>query len=155
MLAAPADLLVTRGLPAHIRSDDGPEFSAAAVQEWLGRIGVKTLYIAPGSPRENGYNESFNGSLRDELLDGESFYTLAEAKVLFEAWRRQYDTVRPHSSFDYRPPAPETGRSPLPPFGSASLHLQLAMAQEKTMHQQSTRTIRRGPFNFLRGTICE
>ena len=123
-----------RGPPAHIRSDNGPEFIATAVQEWLARIGVKTLYIAPGSPWENGYNESFNGSLRDELLNGEIFYSLAEAKVLIEAWRGHYNTVRPHSSLGYRPPAPETVRSPLPPSGSASLHLQPAMAQEATIH---------------------
>ncbi|NTZ43178.1 IS3 family transposase [Altererythrobacter sp. SALINAS58] len=134
VLTALADLFVSRGPPAHIRSDNGPEFIASAVQEWLARIGVKTLYIAPGSPWENGYNESFNGSLRDELLNGEIFYSLTEAKVLIEAWRRHYNTVRPHSSLGYRPPAPETVRSPLPPSGSASLHLQPAMAQEATMH---------------------
>ncbi len=112
----------------------GSEFIATAVQQWLARIGVKTLYIAPGSPWENGYNESFNGSLRDELLNGEIFYSLAEAKVLIEAWRRHYNTVRPHSSLGYRPPAPETAMPPLPPSGSASLHLQPAMAPEATMH---------------------
>ena len=78
------------------------------MRDWLGRIGVKTLFIAPGSPWENGYNESFNGKLRDELLNVEIFYTLEEAKVLVEQWRRHYNTVRPHSSLDYRPPAPET-----------------------------------------------
>ncbi|OUC53681.1 hypothetical protein CA262_18580 [Sphingobium sp. GW456-12-10-14-TSB1] len=112
----------------------GSEFIATAVQQWLGRVGVKTLYIAPGSPWENGYNESFNGSLRDELLNGEIFYSLAEAKVLIEAWRRHYNTVRPHSSLGYRPPAPEAAMLPLPASGSASLHLQPAMAQEATMH---------------------
>ena len=85
----------------------GSEFIATAVQKWLGQIGVNTLYITPGSPWENGYNESFNGSLRDELLNGEIFYSLAEARVLIEAWRRHYNTVRPHSSLGYRPPAPE------------------------------------------------
>lgn len=104
------------------------------MQEWLAKIGVKTLYITPGSPWENGYCESFNGSLRDELFNGEIFYTLAEAKVLIEAWRRHYNTVRPHSSLGYRPPAPETVMAPLPASGFASLHLRSAMAPEATMH---------------------
>ncbi|WP_240610147.1 IS3 family transposase, partial [Sphingomonas pokkalii] len=130
VLAALADLFIERGPPAHIRSDNGSEFIATAVQTWLGQIGVKTLYIAPGSPWENGYNESFNGSLRDELLNGEIFYSLAEAKVLIEAWRRHYNTVRPHSSLGYRPPAPEAATPPLPASGSASLHLRPAMAAE-------------------------
>ena len=94
---APAPLFIARGPPANIRSDNGSEFIATAVQKWLAQIGVTTLYIAPGSPWENGYNESFNGSLRDELLNGEIFYSLAEAKVLIEAWRRHYNTVRPRS----------------------------------------------------------
>ncbi len=85
---------------------NGPEFTAKAVREWLGRIGVKTLFIAPGSPWENGYVESFNGKLRDELLNREIFYTLTEAQVLVRRWRRQYNQVRPHSSLGYRPPAP-------------------------------------------------
>ncbi|BAJ81209.1 putative transposase for insertion sequence element [Acidiphilium multivorum AIU301] len=134
VLGALAGLFVTRGPPAHIRSDNGPEFIARAVREWLGRIGVKTLYITPGSPWENGYCESFNGSLRDELLNGEIFYTLAEAQILIEAWRRHYNTVRPHSSLGYRPPAPETATPPRPPSGSASLHRRPAMAAETTMH---------------------
>ena len=90
--------------------------------------------VHPASPWENGYNESFNGSLRDELLNGEIFYSLAEAKVLIEAWRRHYNTIRPHSSLGYRPPAPETATPPLPPSGSATLHLQAAMAKEEAMH---------------------
>jgi len=102
VLAALAGLFITRGPPANIRSDNGSEFIATAVQKWLAQIGVKTLYIAPGSPWENGYNENFNGSLRDELLNGEIFYSLAEAKVLIEAWRRHYNTIRPHSSLGYR-----------------------------------------------------
>ncbi|MEP9404543.1 MULTISPECIES: IS3 family transposase [Sphingomonas] len=134
VLAALADLFIERGPPAHIRSDNGSEFIATAVQTWLGQIGVKTLYIAPGSPWENGYNESFNGSLRDELLNGEIFYSLAEARVLIEAWRRHYNTVRPHSSLGYRPPAPEAATPPLPASGSASLHLRPAMAAATTMH---------------------
>jgi transposase InsO family protein len=119
VLAALADLFIERGPPAHIRPDNGSEFIATAVQTWLAQIGVKTLYIAPGSPWENGYNESFNGSLRDELLNGEIFYSLAEAKVLIEAWRRHYNTVRPHSSLGYRPPAPKAATPPLPASGSA------------------------------------
>jgi putative transposase len=102
-----ADLMVQNGMPDHIRSDNGPEFTAKAVRAWLTRIKVKTLFIEPGSPWENGYNESFNGKLRDELLNGEIFYTLKEAKVLIEQWRRHYNTIRPHSAIGYRPPAPE------------------------------------------------
>jgi len=100
-------LFATRGVPDHIRSDNGPEFTARVVRDWLERMRVKTLFIEPGSPWENGYVESFNGKLRDELLNGEIFYTLREAKVLIERWRRHYNTVRPHSSLGYRPPAPE------------------------------------------------
>ena len=100
-------LFVHRGIPEHIRSDNGPEFTAEAVRDWLGRLGVGTLFIEPGSPWENGYVESFNGKLRDELLNGEIFYTLKEAKVLIERWRQQYNCMRPHSSLGYRPPAPE------------------------------------------------
>ena len=103
-----SELFVERGPPEHIRSDNGAEFTANAVRDWLARIGVKTLYIEPGSPWENGYNESFNGKLRDELLNTEIFYTLREAKVLIERWRHHYNTIRPHSSLGYRPPAPQT-----------------------------------------------
>ena len=99
-------LFVTRGVPEHIRSDNGPEFTAEAVRAWLKHVGVRTLFIEPGSPWENGYVESFNGKLRDELLNREIFYTVMEAKVLIERWRREYNTVRPHSSLGYRPPAP-------------------------------------------------
>lgn len=88
-------------------SPNGSEFTARAVREWLGRLGVSTLFIEPGSPWENGYIESFNGKLRDELLDREIFYTLGEAKVLIERWRQEYNTFRPHSALRYRPPAPE------------------------------------------------
>ena len=100
-------LFVRRGIPSYIRSDNGPEFTAVAVREWLERVGVQTLFIEPGSPWENGYNESFNGKLRDELLNGEIFSNLWEARVLTEEWRREYNEVRPHSSLGYRPPAPE------------------------------------------------
>jgi len=101
------ELIIFRGIPEHVRSDNGPEFTAKAVRRWLNRIGVKTLFIEPGSPWENGYIESFNGKLRDELLNREIFTTLTEAKVLIEQWRREYNQVRPHSSLGYRPPAPE------------------------------------------------
>ena len=100
-------LFVSRGVPAHIRSDNGPEFTAKAIRSWLKRLGVKTLYIEPGSPWENGYIESFNGKLRDELLNREIFTTLEEAKVLIEQWRKEYNHVRPHSAKNNRPPAPE------------------------------------------------
>jgi transposase InsO family protein len=102
-----ADLFVLRGVPGHIRSDNGPEFVAAAVQEWIAAVGAKTAYIAPGSPWENGYIESFNARLRNELLDGEIFYTLREAQIVIESWRRHYNTIRPHASLGYKPPAPE------------------------------------------------
>jgi putative transposase len=102
------NLFIFRGIPEHIRSDNGPEFTAKAVRIWLNRLGVKTLFIEPGSPWENGYIESFNGKLRDELLDQEIFTTLEEAKVLIEQWRRNYNQVRPHSALGYQPPAPET-----------------------------------------------
>ena len=102
-----AYLFVYRGVPAYIRSDNGSEFTAKAVRGWLAKIGVQTLYIEPGSPWENGYVESFNGKLQDELLQRELFYTLKEAQVLIERWRQHYNRVRPHSSLGYRPPAPE------------------------------------------------
>ena len=101
------NLFILRAVPEHIRSDNGSEFTAGAVRKWLSNIGVKTLYIEPGSPWENGYIESFNGKMRDELLDREIFTTLDEAKVLIEEWRKEYNQVRPHSSLGYRPPAPE------------------------------------------------
>jgi putative transposase len=101
------ELLILRGIPEHIRSDNGPEFTAKVVRKWLSRIGVKTAYIEPGSPWENGYIESFNGKMRDELLNREIFTTLTEAEVLIEQWRKEYNQVRPHSSLGYRPPAPE------------------------------------------------
>jgi len=100
-------LFVFRGVPDYIRSDNGPEFTAKVVRDWLGRLDVKTLYIEPGSPWENGYIESFNGKLRDELLNGEIFDTMLEAEVLIERWRREYNEFRPHSALGYRAPAPE------------------------------------------------
>jgi len=107
VLTSLAGLFLRHGVPEHIRSDNGPEFTAIAVRKWLERLKVKTLFIEPGSPWENGYNESFNGKLRDELLNREIFFTLREAQVLAERWRREYNQVRPHSSLGYRPPAPE------------------------------------------------
>jgi transposase InsO family protein len=100
-------LFIMRGVPEHIRSDNGTEFTAKAVREWLAKVGVKTLFIEPGSPWENGYIESFNGKMRDELLNREIFTTLTEAKVLIELWRREYNHIRPHSALGYRPPAQE------------------------------------------------
>ena len=116
------DLFVRRGVPGYLRSDNGSEFTATAVRGWLAKVGVKTLYIEPGSPWENGYAESFNGKLRDELLDREVFDTVLEAKVLIERWRVRYNTVRPHSSLGYRPPAPEAIRLP-PAAGPAGAGL--------------------------------
>lgn len=102
------DLFILRGVPAFIRSDNGPEFIAEIVRNWIAAVGAKTAYIEPGSPWENGYCESFNARLRDELLNGEIFYTLREAQIIIEQWRRHYNTVRPHSALGYRPPAPES-----------------------------------------------
>ena len=93
-----SDLFILRGIPGHIRSDNGPELAAKAVQEWITAVGAKTAYIAPGSPWENGYVESFNARLRDELLDGEIFYTLREAQIIIESWRRHYNCASQHPS---------------------------------------------------------
>ncbi len=109
------DLFTTRGTPAFIHSDNGPEFIATAVKAWITWLGAKPAYIEPGGPGENGYVERFNGKFRDELLACEAFNTLAEAKVLIEQWRVHYNTVRPHSSLGYRPPAPEVVLSRTPP----------------------------------------
>jgi transposase InsO family protein len=114
-------LFATRGIPEYLRSDNGSEFTAQAVRTWLTKVGVRTLFIEPGSPWENGYVESFNGKLRDELLNGEIFYTLLEAKVLIERWRIHYNRVRPHSALGYRPPAPEVWQVACAWAGSASL----------------------------------
>jgi putative transposase len=101
-----SDLFILRGVPRYVRSDNGPEFVAKAVQDWITAVGARTAYIEPGSPWENGYCESFNSKLRDELLNGEIFYSLKEARIVIESWRRHYNEVRPHSSLGYRPPAP-------------------------------------------------
>jgi putative transposase len=103
-----AELFIVRGVPEYLRSDNGSEFTADYVRERLRRVGAKTQFIEPGSPWENGYIESFNGKLRDELLNGEIFDTITEARVITEQWRKHYNTIRPHSSLAYKPPAPET-----------------------------------------------
>ncbi len=128
-----SDLFILRGVPAHIRSDHGPEFIAKAVREWIAAVGARTAYIEPGSPWENGYCESFNSKLRDELLDGEIFYSLSEARIVIENWRRHYNTMRPHSSLGYRPPAPEVVQWPAPPSGPAAPAIP-ALAPRPVMH---------------------
>ena len=110
-----ADVMIVRGTPDYIRSDNGPEFIALTLRDWITKVGTQTAYIEPGSPWENGYCESFNSKLRDELLACEVFNTLAEARVLIERWRKHYNTVRPHSALGYRPPAPEVILSRMPP----------------------------------------
>ncbi len=122
VIDALSDLFILRGIPSFIRSDNGPEFVAQAVQDWIKAVGAKTAYIEPGSPWENGYCESFNARFRDEFLNGETFYSLREAQVLIEEWRKHYNTKRPHSALGYRPPAPETI---------------VQMDQRPIMHQQS------------------
>jgi len=122
------DLFTQRGVPDYIRSDNGPEFVAKELKDWLPKVGVKTAYIEPGSPWENGYNESFNGKFRYDLLDGEIFDTLWEARVIVERWRREYNTRRPHSSLGQLPPAPEAWilepkTRPMPLLGSTNLLL--------------------------------
>jgi len=126
-------LFITRGVPDYIRSDNGSEFTATAVRDWLSRVGVKTLFIDPGSPWENGYNESFNGKLRDELLNSEIFDTQLEAKVLIERWRHHYNTVRPHSSLGYRPPALEAIQTWPPDSGATPLRLPAMSEQEQKL----------------------
>ena len=113
VIEALCELFVSRGIPAHIRLDNGPEFVAETLRDWIAIVGAKTAYIEAGSPWENGYCESFNGKLRDELLNGEIFYTLKEAQIVIESWRRHYNTVRPHSSrldIDRRHPKPSSGQ---------------------------------------------
>jgi len=107
VIEALADVMVWKGVPEHLRSDNGPEFVAHDLRKWLAGTGAKTAYIEPGSPWENGYCESFNSKLRDEFLNGEIFHSMKEIRVLAERWRVHYNTIRPHSSLGYRPPAPE------------------------------------------------
>ena len=128
------DLFILRGPPEYIRSDNGPEFIAKIVRDWIAVVGAKTAYITPGSPWENGYVESFNARLRAELLNGEIFYNMKEASIVIEQWRQHYNTIRPHSALGYRPPAPE---SIVPPSGSAksaTLRCPTRLAGEPTMH---------------------
>ena len=120
MLERLTDLFAQRGAPDYIRSDNGSEFTANKVRKWLSELSVRTLFIEPGSPWENGYVESFNGKLRDELLNVEIFDTLQEAQVLVERWRKHYNTVRPHSALDSRPPAPEARQPWAPGFAPLS-----------------------------------
>jgi transposase InsO family protein len=108
------ELFCSKGNPEHIRSDNGAEFSAKVVRSWLRELEVAPLYIERGSPWENGYVESFNGKMRDELLNREQMNTLREAQVLLEQWRRHYNTRRPHSSLGYKPPAPEARLRTIP-----------------------------------------
>lgn len=131
-----SDLFILRGVPQHIRSDNGPEFIAKALQDWITAVGAKTAYITPGSPWENGFIESFNARLRDELLDGEIFYSLNEARVVIESWRRHCNIELPHGSLGYKPPAPEVF---IPAFAArAPAQLQSApppaLARRPTMH---------------------
>ena len=107
VLSVLTELFIQRGVPVHVRSDNGAEFTSKNVRSWLAKLQIKPLFIEPGSPWENGYIESFNGKMRDELLNGEIFYTLKEARVLIEMWRKEYNTIRPHSALGYSPPAPE------------------------------------------------
>ena len=114
ILQVVADAMLVHGPSKYIRSDNGPEFAALALRDWLEQIGVGTLFIEPGSPWENSYNESFNGKLRDELHNGETFYSLKEAQALIETWRQHYNTVRPHSSLGYRPPSARDSKNEWP-----------------------------------------
>jgi putative transposase len=131
-----SDLFILRGVPAYVRSDNGPEFVAKAVQDWIKAVGAKTAYITPGSPWENGFIESFNARLRDELLDGEIFYSLKEVRVVVESWRRHYNTKRPHGSLGYKPPAPEVFVPALEnrTMSNAQSATQADLAQKPTMH---------------------
>jgi putative transposase len=116
-----ADVMLFEGIPAYIRSDNGPEMVAKVLRQWLTGLGSKSLYIEPGSPWENGYCESFNGKLRDELLNGEIFYSLKEAQAVIEKWRIHYNTRRPHSALGYRPPAPLAIAPPPPTLDGAPI----------------------------------
>ena len=128
------DLFILRGVPGHIRSDNGPEFIAKAVREWISAVGARTAFIEPGSPRENGTCESFNSKLRDELLNAETFHSLAEARIVIEGWRQHDNTRRPHSSLGYRPPAPVAVACPAAPPKPASPATS-NVATKPTMHE--------------------
>jgi putative transposase len=127
-----SDLFILRGVPAHIRSDNCPEFIAKSVQSWIAAVGARTAYITPGSPWENGYIESSNGQIRNELLNGEISYTLEEAQIVIEGWRRHYNTVRPHGALGYRPPVPEVFVPAMAARPAAPA--KLAVVQRPTLH---------------------
>ena len=133
-----SDLLILRGVPAHVRSDNGPEFIAKSVPPWIAAVGAKTAYIAPGSPWENGYVESLNARLRDELLNGEIFYTLKKAQIIIESWHRHYNTIRPHGGLGYKPPAPEVFVPAMTAWTAALARpappAKLPMEQRPTLH---------------------
>jgi putative transposase len=129
VIDALADVMLWRGIPEYIRSDNGPEFVAKELRKWLGSLGTGTLYIEPGSPWENGYCESFNGKLRDECLNGEIFYSLKEAQIVIEQWRVEYNTKRPHSALGYRPPAPSTIAPQFAALRSPTAPCELQIAQ--------------------------
>ena len=134
VLEALSELILLRGAPGFIRSDNGPEFVAGHVQRWIVAVEAKNAYIEPGSPWENGYVESINARFRDELLDWEIFKSLREAQILIEAWRRHYNTARPHSALAYRRPAPETIVAPSRPSGSATLRRLTGLAAVLARH---------------------
>ena len=139
-----SDLFILRGVPGHIRSDNGPEFIAKALQDWIAAVGTKTAYIAPGSPWENGFIESFNARLRDELLNGEIFFTLREAQIIIESWRHHCNTVRPHASLGYRPPAPEVF---VPALSAWPAALRRPLRRPRWRYRQLSTNIRPGPLN--------
>jgi putative transposase len=146
-----ADAMLKRGVPAHIRSDNGPEMTAKVVRDWLAQIGSKTLFIEPGSPWENGYRESFNGKLRDELLNGEIFYSLKEARIVIEKWRKHYNETRPHSSLGYRPLAQATFGEiqPLEPVAAIQQFLIRLDSKTRSVNAQLAVTVRRSTFSML------
>lgn len=132
MLDALTDLFILRGVPGFIRSDNGPELVAQAVRDWIATVGARTTYIEPGSPWENGDLESLSARLRDELLNGEIFDSVREARIVIEDWRRHFNQIRPHSALGWLPPAPEVVVPPDP---------------RPPMHHHSTPTTRWGPVN--------
>ena len=128
-----ADQFILRGVPSHVRSNNGPEFIATAVRDWIAAVGAKTAFVEPGPPWENGCCESFNSKLRDELLNGKIFHSLREAQIVIESWRWHYNTRRPHSSLGYRPAAPKVVQWPASPPGAASPATP-AVATKPVMH---------------------
>ncbi len=149
-----ADLFILRGVPGHVRSDSGLEFVAKAVREWIAAVGAKAAFIEPGSPWENGYCESFNTKLRDELLNGKLFYSLAKARIVIEGWRHHYNTRRPHSSLGYRPPAPPALVWPAARAKPASPAAS-TVADKPTMHENKNRVHLMGQATYRLGTTAE